>query len=103
MNYKEKFTYRFLQFLSRHLNNIDEKRRSFYISVLAGFIYKFLPIRKSVALKNIKIAFPEQDMKWTQKVLKSTLEVLLNLTKTSMYMYILIPIILIKDLITKRD
>ena len=78
MNYKEKFTYQFLRFLSRHLNNIDEKRRSFYISVLAGFIYKFLPIRKSVALKNIKIAFPKKDMKWTQKVLKNTYRIVIK-------------------------
>ena len=78
MNYKEKFTYQFLQFLSRHLNNIDQKRRFFYVNVLAGFIYKFIPIRKKVALKNIKIAFPKQDLKWAKKVLKGSYRIVIK-------------------------
>ena len=78
MNYKEKFTYQFLQFLSRHLNNIDQRRRFFYVNVLAGFIYKFIPIRKKVALKNIKIAFPKQDLKWAKKVLKGSYRIVIK-------------------------
>ena len=78
MNYKEKFTYQFLQFLSRHLNNIDQKRRFFYVNVLAGFIYKFIPIRKKVALKNIKIAFPKQNLKWAKKVLKGSYRIVIK-------------------------
>ena len=78
MNYKEKFTYQFLQFLSRHLNNIDKRRRFFYVNVLAGFVYKFIPIRKKVALKNIKIAFPKQDLKWAKKVLKGSYRIVIK-------------------------
>ena len=78
MNYKEKFTYQFLQFLSRHLNNIDRGRRFFYVNVLAGFVYKFIPIRKKVALKNIKIAFPKQDLKWAKKVLKGSYRIVIK-------------------------
>ena len=78
MNYKEKFTYQFLQFLSRHLNNIDQRRRFFYVNVLAGFIYKFIPIRKKVALKNIKIAFPKQNLKWAKKVLKGSYRIVIK-------------------------
>ena len=78
MNYKEKFTYQFLQFLSRHLNNIDRGRRFFYVNVLAGFIYKFIPIRKKVALKNIKIAFPKQNLKWAKKVLKGSYRIVIK-------------------------
>ena len=78
MNYKEKFTYQFLQFLSRHLNNIDQRRRFFYVNVLAGFIYKFIPIRKKVALKNIKIAFPKQNLKWAKKVLKGSYRIIIK-------------------------
>jgi len=78
MNYKEKFTYQFLQFLSRHLNNIDQRRRFFYVDVLAGFIYKFIPIRKKVALKNIKIAFPKQNLKWAKKVLKGSYRIVIK-------------------------
>ena len=78
MNYKEKFTYQFLQFLSRHLNNIDQRRRFFYVNVLAGFIYKFIPIRKKVALKNIKIAFPKQNLKWAKKVLKGSYHIVIK-------------------------
>ena len=78
MNYKEKFTYQFLQFLSRHLNNIDQRRRVFYVNVLAGFIYKFIPIRKKVALKNIKIAFPKQNLKWAKKVLKGSYRIVIK-------------------------
>ena len=78
MNYKEKFTYQFLQFLSRHLNNIDQRRRFFYVNVLAGLIYKFIPIRKKVALKNIKIAFPKQNLKWAKKVLKGSYRIVIK-------------------------
>ena len=78
MNYKEKFTYQFLQFLSRHLNNIDRGRRLFYVNVLAGFVYKFIPIRKKVALKNIKIAFPKQNLKWAKKVLKGSYRIVIK-------------------------
>ena len=78
MNYKEKFTYQFLQFLSRHLNNIDRGRRFFYVNVLAGFVYKFIPIRKKVALKNIKIAFPKQNLKWAKKVLKGSYRIVIK-------------------------
>ena len=78
MNYKEKFTYQFLQFLSRHLNNIDQRRRFFYVNVLAGFIYKFIPIRKKVALKNIKIAFTKQNLKWAKKVLKGSYRIVIK-------------------------
>ena len=78
MNYKEKFTYQFLQFLSRHLNNIDQGRRFFYVNVLAGFVYKFIPIRKKVALKNIKIAFPKQNLKWAKKVLKGSYRIVIK-------------------------
>ena len=78
MNYKEKFTYQFLQFLSRHLNNIDQRRRFFYVNVLAGFVYKFIPIRKKVALKNIKIAFPKQNLKWAKKVLKGSYRIVIK-------------------------
>ena len=78
MNYKEKFTYQFLQFLSRHLNNIDQRRRFFYVNVLAGFIYKFIPIRKKVALKNIKIAFPKQNLKWAKKILKGSYRIVIK-------------------------
>ena len=78
MNYKEKFTYHFLQFLSRHLNNIDKRRRFFYVNVLAGFVYKFIPIRKKVALKNIKIAFPKQNLKWAKKVLKGSYRIVIK-------------------------
>ena len=78
MNYKEKFTYQFLQSLSRHLNNIDQRRRFFYVNVLAGFIYKFIPIRKKVALKNIKIAFPKQNLKWAKKVLKGSYRIVIK-------------------------
>ena len=78
MNYKEKFTYQFLQFLSRHLNNIDKRRRFFYVNVLAGFVYKFIPIRKKVALKNIKIAFPKQNLKWAKKVLKGSYRIVIK-------------------------
>tara|TARA_B100001559_G_scaffold94996_1_gene79532 strand:+ start:160 stop:1014 length:855 start_codon:yes stop_codon:yes gene_type:complete len=78
MNYKEKFTYQFLQFLSRHLNNINQRRRFFYVNVLAGFIYKFIPIRKKVALKNIKIAFPKQNLKWAKKVLKGSYRIVIK-------------------------
>ena len=78
MNYKEKFTYQFLQFLSRHLNNINQRRRFFYVNVLAGFIYKFIPIRKKVALKNIKKAFPKQNLKWAKKVLKGSYRIVIK-------------------------
>ena len=72
MNYKEKFTYQFLKLISRHLNKIDEKRRILYINAMAGFVYKFIPVRKRVALNNIQIAFPNQDNEWAKKILKNS-------------------------------
>ena len=59
MNYKEKFTYKFLKFISRHLNKVDNKRRVLYTNVIAGFVYKFIPVRKRVALENIQTAFSQ--------------------------------------------
>ena len=72
MNYKEKFTYQFLKLISRHLNKIDEKRRIFYTNVVAGFVYKFIPVRKRVALNNIQTAFPNQDNEWAKEILKNS-------------------------------
>ena len=72
MNYKEKFTYQFLKLISRHLNKIDEKRRILYTNVVAGFVYKFIPVRKRVALNNIQTAFPNQDNEWAKEILKNS-------------------------------
>ena len=72
MNYKEKLTYNLLKLISRHLSRINDKRRIFYVNLLAGFIYKFIPIRKQVALENIQIAFPYEDLKWAKETLKNS-------------------------------
>ncbi len=78
MNFKEKFTYKFLRFLSRHLNSVDDKRRSLYANILAGFVYKFIPIRKQVALGNIQISFPNRDIKWAKKELKRSYRIVIK-------------------------
>lgn len=78
MNFKEKFTYKFLRFLSRHLNSIDDNRRSLYANMLAGFVYKFIPIRKQVALANIQISFPNRDIKWAKKELKRSYRIVIK-------------------------
>lgn len=72
MNYKEKFTYQFLKLISGHLNKIDEKRRILYTNAVAGFVYKFIPVRKRVALNNIQTAFPNQDNEWAKEILKNS-------------------------------
>ena len=72
MNYKEKFTYKFLKFISRHLNKVDNKRRILYTNVIAWFVYNFIPVRKRVALENIQTAFSQHDIKWAKKILKES-------------------------------
>ena len=72
MNYKEKFTYQFLKLISGHLNKIDEKRRILYTNAVASFVYKFIPVRKRVALNNIQTAFPNQDNEWAKEILKNS-------------------------------
>ena len=72
MNTREKFTYYFLHFLSRYLNKISDRKREWYANKLAAFAYKYLPIRKNEAYKNIKLAFPNQNHQWLKKVLKGS-------------------------------
>ena len=72
MNAREKFTYYFLHFLSRYLNKISDRKREWYANKLAAFAYKYLPIRKNEAYKNIKLAFPNQNHQWLMKVLKGS-------------------------------
>ena len=72
MNTREKFTYYFLHFLSRYLNKISDRKREWYANKLAAFAYKYLPIRKNEAYKNIKLAFPNQNHQWLMKVLKGS-------------------------------
>ena len=72
MNIREKFTYYFLHYLSRYLKQVSNKNRVRYTNWLAGFAYKYIPIRKNEAYKNIKLAFPNKNHQWIEQVLKGS-------------------------------
>ena len=63
--------YIFLKFVSWKFQLFPRKWSLFFGRLLGSFFYYFIPLRKSVALKNISIAFPNWSMAEKKSLLRS--------------------------------
>ena len=63
--------YIFLKFVSWKFQLFPRKWSLFFGRMLGSFFYYFIPLRKSVALKNISIAFPNWSMAEKKSLLRS--------------------------------
>ena len=72
MTVKEKFTYRFLNMLARHLSRKSLSKRMRLANRLGAFAHNRIPIRRQEAFNNIKRAFSEKSDLWISNTLKST-------------------------------
>lgn len=65
-------TYFLLSLLKKWTSCLSPKTRHHFANRLAGIIYRYIPMRKDLAYKNIKIAFPEWSHKRIEKTIKNT-------------------------------
>ncbi len=72
MKLNERIIYIFLQFISFLSQKMNPQKRSNWAQKIGGFIYHYIPLRKSTALTNIDRAFPEKSKKWKHKILKNS-------------------------------
>ena len=63
--------YIFLKFVSWEFQLFPRKWSLFFGRLLGSFFYYFIPLRKSVALKNISIAFPDQSKSENNQLVKN--------------------------------
>ena len=68
----EKITYIFLKCLSKVLSIFPRRAIFFFGKVFGLIMYFFFPLRKAVALTNLKIAFPEKNTKSINLLIKKT-------------------------------
>ena len=71
MNLIDKITYHFLSGLSIVLRKIPLKNQLILSQHIASILFHYIPKRKSIAVNNIKIAFPEKSYKWINNTLKN--------------------------------
>ena len=62
--------YIFLKFVSWKFQLLPRKWSLFFGRMLGSFFYYIIPLRKSVALKNISIAFPDQSKSENNQLIK---------------------------------
>ena len=63
--------YIFLQIISRIFQILPRELTLFIGRMLGSFFYYFIPLRKSIAMKNLDIAFPEWDFNKKKSILYS--------------------------------
>lgn len=67
---KDKFTYWILSTLSKLFYHMSFSRRTQVANRLAATAFNRVPIRKSMAIKNMKRAFPQKNDRWIYNTLK---------------------------------
>ncbi len=67
----DKITYHFLRGISIVLRRLSLKNQLIISHHIASILFHYIPKRKSIAVKNIKIAFPEKSDKWINNTLKN--------------------------------
>lgn len=65
---KNRFEYSILKFLSFIISKMSLKKARGLANMLAFIFYYFIPIRKNLVVKNLKIAFPDLDPKSLKKL-----------------------------------
>ena len=71
MNFTHKITYHFLSFISNLVTKLSLRTQIIISQHIASVLYYYIPKRKNVAIKNIKIAFPECSDLWIANTLKN--------------------------------
>lgn len=79
MNLYHKFTYLSLNLFARWLRLLNDQTRDRLAIRLAAFIYNWVPLRKSTAVKNIARAFPDKSADWHEGVLRRCYQFFLRL------------------------
>ena len=72
MSIKDKLTYQALLIFKAFLSIIGAKNRFWIANILSNLIYYLIPIRKGVAKRNLKIAFPLLSDKKLNKTIHNT-------------------------------
>ena len=70
MTIYHRITYLALRFLSRILKMFSNKKLHVVSQNLASIFFNYIPKRKKTALKNLKIAFPDESDEWINTTLK---------------------------------
>ena len=63
--------YTLLKFISWKFQLLPRKLTLFFRRMLGSFFYYFIPLRKSIAMKNLEIAFPDWDSNKKKSLLHS--------------------------------
>ena len=67
----DNITYYFLTGISLVLRKLSLKNQLIISQHIASILFHYIPKRKSIAVNNIKIAFPEKSYKWINNTLKN--------------------------------
>ena len=67
----DQVTYYLLKILKKYISNQSYKNRLKISQIISSFLYNYIPIRKKLARKNIKRAFPNKSDEWIDKILRS--------------------------------
>ena len=70
MKLNERIIFSLLHFLSYIARRMNPSERIIWAQKIGGFAFHYIPVRKSMALKNISKAFPEKSLKWKILLLK---------------------------------
>jgi len=70
MKTNERLTYGLLSAFSSWIGRFRSETRHKTSYYIFKFLYDWLPLRKALALKNIKYAFPDKDHAWHEQLLK---------------------------------
>ena len=68
-------TYFFLKVVKKYISNQSYKKRFKISQIISSLLYNHLPIRKKLAKKNIKQAFPEKSDHWVDSTLRSCYQI----------------------------
>ncbi|MFH1852893.1 MAG: lysophospholipid acyltransferase family protein [Candidatus Neomarinimicrobiota bacterium] len=79
MNYFHRLTYRCLLLFSTWLSRLSDKSRDKLAIHLAGFVYNWIPLRQTVALRNLQRAFPDRPARWYSDTLRQSYQFFLRL------------------------
>ena len=71
MKITDQLTYYFLKILKKYISNQSYKNRLKISQIISSFLYNHIPVRKNIAKKNIKQAFPRKSDEWVDKILRS--------------------------------
>ncbi len=79
MKTHHKYTYGLLNLFAHWLRLLPNRSRDRIAMRLAGFLYNYIPVRKTAALENLRLAYPDKNPEWHIHTLRLSYQFFLKL------------------------